>query len=96
VQLATAPVFSNVSIAGADAACIAQFGEASSFGAAAKPRLRLVIVSRGSAAVIDAQAASPQAWQVAFPSFQALIGTLRVDTAASVTSEATPATRGIC
>jgi hypothetical protein len=45
--------------------------------------------------VIDAQAASPQAWQIALPSFNALIATLRVDAAGSVTTAATPATRAL-
>jgi len=95
MQLAAVPAFSTVKIAGADAAYVAQFGEVPPFGGVPRPRLRLLIVSGGSAAVIDAQAASPQAWQIAFPSFNALLGTLRVDTAASVTNNATPATRAL-
>ena len=95
LQLASAPVFSGISIPGADAAYFAQFGEASSFGGMVKPRVRLLIVARGAVAVVDAQAASLQAWQVALPSFNALIATLHVDSAASVTSPATPATRAL-
>ena len=44
---------------------------------------------------VDAHAASPQAWQIALPSFNALIATLRVDSAGSVPSPATPATRAV-
>jgi hypothetical protein len=93
LQLASAPVFSGISIPGADAAYFAQFGEA--LGGMVKPRVRLLIVARGAVAVVDAQAASPQAWQVALPSFNALIATLHVDSAAGVTSTATPATRAL-
>jgi len=94
MQIAGAPAFGPLSIPGADAAYIAQFAEAG-FGGTSKPRVRLLIVARGAAAVVDAHAASPQAWQVALPSFNALIATLRIDSAASVTSTATPATRAV-
>jgi hypothetical protein len=95
LQLASAPVFSAISIPGADGAYVAQFGEVSSFGGMVKPRVRLLIVARGAVAVVDAQAASPQAWQVALPSFNALIAALHVDGAAGVTTPATPATRAL-
>jgi hypothetical protein len=93
-QIAGPPTFGPLSVAGADAAYFAQFSEAG-VGGMSKPRVRLLILARGGAAVVDAQAASPQAWQIAQPSFNALIATLRVDSAVSVTSTATPATRAL-
>jgi hypothetical protein len=95
MQLGSGPVFSGLSIPGADAAYLAQFGEVGSFGGMLKPRVRVLIVARGSAALIDGQAASFQAWQIALPSFNALIATLHVDSGASVTTAATPATRAL-
>jgi hypothetical protein len=94
MQVAGQPVFGALSISGADAAYMAQFAEAG-FGGMTKPRVRLLIVARGSAAIIDAQAASPQAWQIAAVSFNALLATVRVETAATSTSAATPATRAL-
>jgi hypothetical protein len=94
MQLAGPPSFGPFSVPGADAAYIAQFAEAG-FGRMSKPRVRLLIVARGGAALVDAQAASAQAWQIALPSFNALLATLRVESAASSTSTATPATRAV-
>ena len=39
----------------------------------------MLIVSQGYAAILDGQAHSAQAWQVASPSFQAFMATLRVE-----------------
>ncbi len=93
-RVAAVPTFGNVSITGADAAYVAQFAEAAPFGGP-KPRLRLVIVVRGLAAVIDAQAASPQAWQVALPSFNALIATARVEMGGNAPNPVSPAARAL-
>jgi len=94
MQVAGPPVVGPMSIAGADAAYIAQFAEAG-FGGMSKPRVRLLILARGGAAIIDAQAASPQAWQIALPSFNALLATVRVDSAVSAASPVTPETRAL-
>jgi len=92
-QLASPPVFGALSVPGAEAAYSAQFAEAS-FGVA-RPRVRLLIVARGAAAIVDAQAASPQAWQVAQASFDALIATLRVDEGGATARAVTPASRAL-
>jgi hypothetical protein len=79
MQLAGSPAFGLSSITGADAVHYAQFTEAQAFGGG-RPRLRVLIVARGVAAMVDAQAQSPQAWGVASLSFQALLSTMRVET----------------
>jgi len=76
-QLVAPPTFGTMSVPGAEGAYYAQFAEPSFAGP--RPRLRVLVVARGAAAVVDAQAASLQAWQVAQASFNALIATLRVD-----------------
>jgi hypothetical protein len=81
-RLTAPPTFGPLKIQGAEAAAWAQFAEVTSFGTAT-PRLRILIVASGSAALIDARAASQQAWPIALQSFNALIGTLRVETASS-------------
>jgi hypothetical protein len=96
VQLAGAPTFGSLATPpGADAAHYAQFPEVVSVGGMVKPRLRILIIAGQSAALIDAQAASIQAWQVALPSFDALIGTLRVEAGPSVSGPVTTATRAL-
>lgn len=65
-------------IPGADTALFAQFAEPS-FGGMVRPRMRVLIVSKGWAAILDAQAHSPQAWSVLSHSLQALMATLRVE-----------------
>jgi hypothetical protein len=82
MKLASAPTFGALTVPGADSASYAQFAELTSFGTVT-PRLRILIVASGSAALIDARAASPQAWPTALQSFNALIATLRVDTGSS-------------
>jgi len=93
-QLASPPVFGTLQVPGAEGAYYAQFAEAS-FGGMARPRLRLLVVARGAAAIVDAQAASPQAWQVAQASFNALIATLRVDDGGATAGAVTPASRAL-
>jgi hypothetical protein len=90
-RLTSPPTFGPLTIPGAQGAAYAQFGEATPFGTST-PRLRLLIVASGSAALIDARAASPQAWPTAMQSFNALIGTLRVETGSSA-GNVTPDTR---
>ena len=94
-QLVGPPAFGVGSVVGADAVHYSQFAEAVSPGVMPRPRLRFLIVARGSAALLDAQAQSLQAWNVAYPSFQALLSTLRVDTGGRVIpgTGATAATR---
>ena len=94
-QLGAPPTFGDVTIAGADAAAYAQFAEAAPFGGMLKPRLRVVIIAGAAAAVLDAQAASPQAWQVAVTSFNALISTVRVDRGSSPPQPTTQAARSL-
>lgn len=91
-QLTGPPSFGAVTIAGADVAQVAQFVETSPFGGLPRPRMRVLIVSSGAAAIVDAQAISLQAWSAALPAFQSLMGTLHVDTGAGAGRSATPAT----
>jgi hypothetical protein len=65
---------------------VAQFAEA--VGGLPRPRMRILIVSGGAAAIVDAQAISLQAWNAALPSFQSLMATLRVDTGSSTAAGA--------
>ena len=92
-QLAGPPAFGDVAINGADAALYAQFAEVS-FGGL-KPRLRIVIVAGGTAAVIDAQAASMQAWPVAVASFNGLITTVHVERGPAARGAVTPEARAL-
>jgi hypothetical protein len=97
-QLAGPPSFGALPIAGADVAQVAQFVEALQFGGLPRPRMRILIVSGGAAAIVDAQAISLQAWNAALPSFQSLMATLRVDTGSSTAAGApapTPASRAL-
>ena len=91
IQLLEPPAFGLRSIAGADAVHYAQFAERASFGGVPRARLRVLIIARGFAAMLDAQAQSPQAWNVACPSFQALLSTLRVDSGSRPTRPDVPA-----
>jgi hypothetical protein len=92
-QLLSPPALGTMSVPGAETAYYAQFAEPSYAGA--RPRLRVLIVARGAAAIVDAQAATPQAWQVAQASFNALIGTLRVDEGGATAGPVTPASRAL-
>jgi len=93
-QLAGPPTFAVwPAMPGADAVHYAQFSEVQSFGGGARPRLRVLIVAGSAAAILDLQAQSPQAWSVAYPSFQALISTIRVDAGGRTTRSETPAMR---
>jgi len=96
-QLTAPPSLGALTVAGADLAQVAQFVEALPSGGFPRPRMRVLIVSGGAAAIVDAQALSLQAWNVALPSFQALMATLHVETGANVASgaAATPAFRAI-
>ena len=80
---------------GADAVHYAQFSDVQSFGGGAWLRLRVLIVAGSAAALLDVQAQSPQAWSVAYPSFQALISTIRVEAGGRTTrpDAGTPAMR---
>jgi hypothetical protein len=95
-QLAGPPSFRALPVTGADVAQVAQFAEA--VGGLPRPRMRILIVSDGVAAIVDAQAISLQAWNAALPSFQSLMATLRVDRGSSTGAGApapTPASRAL-
>jgi hypothetical protein len=81
-RLASPPTFGPMTVPGAEGAAYAQFTEATPFGAVT-PRLRVLIVASGSAALIDARAANPQIWPTALQSFNGLIGTMRVESGSS-------------
>jgi len=97
-QLTGPPSFGALTIAGADVAQVAQFVEALPFGGLPRPRMRILIVSGGAAAIVDAQAISLQAWNAALPSFQSMLATLHVETGSSASVGApapTPASRAL-
>jgi len=76
-NVASAPVFSNGMIPGAQAAVIAQFSE-SVVGLAA-PRLRVLILAPGgAAAILDASANSAYSWGRIEPAIRATLASMRV------------------
>jgi hypothetical protein len=77
--LAGPPSIRAGQIPGADTALFAQFAEPS-YGGMVRPRMRVLIVAKGWAAILDARAQSPQAWSILARPLQALMATLRVET----------------
>jgi hypothetical protein len=78
-QLAGPPAFGPSSMPGAQAVYGAQFAEVITFGGWPRPRLRVLVLAGAVAAMVDAQAQSPQAWAMAYPSFDAMLSTMRVE-----------------
>lgn len=94
-QLSRPPSIQAGRIPGADATLFAQFAEPL-YGGMVRPRLRVLILSNGSAAILDAQAQSPQAWSIFAPSLQALMATLRVEAGPEASPMSpTPASRAL-
>lgn len=94
-QLSGPPSVRAARIQGADTTVFAQFAEPT-YAGMFRPRLRILLVSRGWAAIVDAQAHSAQAWNIFSPSLQALISTLRVETEPeSAPITASPASRAL-
>lgn len=70
------PEFRTANVTGADAAFVAFFAD-SPVGIP-RPHMRLVIVSGGEAAIVDAQAINPQSWQIVQSSLNAVLASLSV------------------
>ncbi len=70
------PEFRNATVTGADAAFVAFFVD-SPVGVP-RPRMRLVIVAGGQAAIFDAHAISPESWQVVQSSLNVVLSSLSV------------------
>ncbi len=83
------PTFNSGTLPGAEAVYSAQFAE--NAGGMSHPRLRLAILARQAVALVDASAASPAAWQRAWPAMQVLLGSLKVEAATPPASSPPPA-----
>jgi hypothetical protein len=75
-NVAGPPDFRRASVQGAQIALTARFAEIAGI---AKPRMRMVIVAGGAAAIVDASANNMTTWQRALPAFNVLSTSLRVD-----------------
>jgi len=81
------PAWTWGTVPGAEAVYSIHFGE--DIAGVIHEHVRVVIVARGSAAIVDASAGAPASWQRAAPAMEAMYRTLRVETAAA-TPEAVP------
>ncbi len=79
-NLAAAPEFRPLAIAGARTAMSARFAE--NIAGVPKQRMRMLIVAGNAAAILDASAANMTTWQRALPALNAMAATLRVETGA--------------
>jgi len=79
-NVAGQPDFRLASVPGAQIVLTARFAE--NIVGIAKPRMRMVIVAGGAAAIVDASANNAMTWQRALPALNALAASLRVDTGA--------------
>jgi len=86
------PTFNSGMLPGAEAVYGAQFTDTA--GGLPHPRLRLAILAKSAVAVVDASAASVAAWQRAWPSMQALLASLKVESGASPGSTGPPPATG--
>lgn len=77
-QLVAQPVFSTLSVPGADAVVTARFHQ--SIVGLPDERMRILIVVGSRAAVVDVVANNAFCWQKAFPSVNAMLASLRVGT----------------
>ena len=85
-NVAAQPIWSRDSIPGAEAVYSVQFIE--NVAGIMHQHVRTVLVSRGYAAIMDAQAATPESWMRSGPTLQAVYRTLRVESAAAPPSVA--------
>jgi len=95
-NVAGPPDFKRVSVPGAQFALMASFAD-NPVGIA-RPRVRMVIVAGGAAAIVDASAIDAMTWQHALPAFNAVAASLRVDAggmAPSMTEGLGPAGRAV-
>lgn len=85
-NVAAQPIWSRDSIPGAEAVYSIQFIE--NVAGIMRQHVRTILVSRGYAAMMDAQAATPESWMRSGPTLQAVYRTLRVESAAAPPSVA--------
>jgi hypothetical protein len=78
-NVAAAPEFRMGTVRGADKVLTARFAE--SIAGISRQRMRMLIVSGGSAAIVDASANSLATWQRAVPALNVMAATLRVEAA---------------
>ncbi|MEP7325002.1 MAG: hypothetical protein ABI836_03560 [Gemmatimonadota bacterium] len=85
-NVAAQPIFSRDSIPGAEAVHSVQFIE--NVAGVMHQHVRTILVARGYAAIMDAQAATPESWMRSGPTLQAMYRSLRVESAAAPPSVA--------
>jgi hypothetical protein len=73
----TPPTFSSLQVPGAQAAVAARFSEGTS--SVSKQRLRIMIVAKGMAALVDASAWDLDTWQRVEPALEATLASLHVE-----------------
>jgi hypothetical protein len=83
---AAPPTIGRDSVPGAQAVLIARFSE--NVGGPPKPRLRVVLIAGGAAAIVDLSAQSAASWERAWPAMSATLASLRVDAVAGPPSVA--------
>ena len=81
-NVAAPPEFRIGGVRGADKVVTARFAE--SIAGIPRQRMRMLIVSGGSAAIVDASANSMATWQRAVPALNVMAATLRVEASAPV------------
>jgi len=72
-----APRFQELQVRGAERAVMAFFGEGAAYGRY-RPRLRVLVIAAGSAALLDVATVAPETWERIAPSVNAMLGSLRV------------------
>jgi hypothetical protein len=80
-NVASMPQFERLDIPGAEAAFSAIFSE--NIVGLLRPHMRIVIVARQAAAIVDASAINASLWPRLLPELNGLIQTMRVDTASA-------------
>ena len=88
-NVAAPPAWGRDTLPGAEAVYSIHFAE--NVAGIVHEHVRVVIVARGAAAIVDASAGAPESWRRASPAMEAMYRTLRVETA--VTAPAHPMTQ---
>ena len=76
-NIGSQPTFQVLMLPGADLVMTGRFAE--NIVGQLRPHMRMVIVSKGAAAIVDASAATLQSWQQAVPLLNAMSATFRIE-----------------
>jgi hypothetical protein len=76
-NIGTQPTFQTTMLPGADMVMTVRFAE--NIVGLLRPHMRMLIVSRGAAAIVDASAGTVQSWQQAVPLLNAMSDTFRIE-----------------